>query len=150
MNILYMAAGVPWRSVFCRTYKKVCVLRTLVPERGRVSGLSGLLGFQMPCLFHLLTGWYCPGCGGTRAVKYLLQGNLALSFRYHPLVLYGAVIALAKLASVIAARATGSRKYELRHGNALAYGALVIVAANWMIKNYLLIKGIDLLNAPLY
>ena len=29
-----------------------------------------------PCFIYSLTGWYCPGCGGTRAVKALLCGRL--------------------------------------------------------------------------
>ena len=31
-----------------------------------------------PCLFHLVTGAYCPGCGGTRALLALLHGRLAV------------------------------------------------------------------------
>lgn len=32
--------------------------------------------FYPVCQFHLLTGLYCPGCGGTRAAYQLLHGNL--------------------------------------------------------------------------
>jgi hypothetical protein len=34
-------------------------------------------GFYPICLFHQLTGWNCPGCGGTRAAYALLHGNVA-------------------------------------------------------------------------
>ena len=30
-----------------------------------------------PCPFRLLTGWYCPGCGGLRMTHDLLHGDLA-------------------------------------------------------------------------
>ena len=33
-------------------------------------------GFYPICLFHLLTGWNCPGCGATRAAYQLLHGHL--------------------------------------------------------------------------
>lgn len=45
-----------------------------------------------PCLFHLVTGYYCPGCGGTRAFRALLAGDLLQSLSYHPFVLYAAVV----------------------------------------------------------
>ena len=32
-------------------------------------------GFYPVCLFHKLTGWNCPGCGGTRAAYALLHGQ---------------------------------------------------------------------------
>lgn len=47
---------------------------------------------RIPCLFHELTGFYCPGCGGTRAVLALLAGHPVLSFLYHPLVPYCALV----------------------------------------------------------
>jgi hypothetical protein len=38
-------------------------------------------GFYPVCLFHKLTGWNCPGCGGTRAVYALLHGNFPLALK---------------------------------------------------------------------
>lgn len=40
-----------------------------------------------PCLFESLTGYPCPGCGGTRAVVALFQGRILASFFYNPAVL---------------------------------------------------------------
>ena len=60
-----------------------------------------LIRHGIPCAFHLLTGFYCPGCGGTRAVVYLLQGQIGRSFQYHPLIPYMA----AELGAVPAAEA---------------------------------------------
>lgn len=47
-----------------------------------------MLNLNFPCLFHLATGYYCPGCGGTRAIASLLHGQLFRSFLYHPVILY--------------------------------------------------------------
>lgn len=50
--------------------------------------------FLPPCLFHTLTGFSCPGCGCTRAVISLMQGDLIKSFCYNPGVLYCALLYL--------------------------------------------------------
>ncbi len=44
-----------------------------------------------PCFFHEITGYYCPGCGGTRAILALLRGSLIECVCYHPFVLYAAI-----------------------------------------------------------
>jgi len=35
----------------------------------------------LPCTFHWLTGLYCPGCGGQRALHALLHGRIAEALR---------------------------------------------------------------------
>lgn len=108
--------------------------------------LARMMGQGFPCLFHLLTGLYCPGCGGTRAVRALLHGEILLSLQYHPLVLYGAVVIGAELLSLGAARAAKNPRLYLGHETLLVYIAVGIVIANWAIKNALLLFfGIDLL-----
>ena len=43
---------------------------------------SGMF-LQVPCAFYRLTGFYCPGCGGTRALLSLLQGHVLQALWYH-------------------------------------------------------------------
>ena len=42
--------------------------------------------FYPRCLFHVLTGLDCPGCGGLRAAHRLLHGDLAGAFAFNPLL----------------------------------------------------------------
>jgi len=65
-------------------------------------------GFYPVCEFHQLTGLYCPGCGGTRAVYQLLHGNFLRAMQDNAL----AVLGLAGLAG----RAVwfGTRKFLQR------------------------------------
>jgi hypothetical protein len=46
------------------------------------------------CPFRLLTGLPCPGCGLTRSIGVLAQGNLQLSLNFHPLGIVIVFIAL--------------------------------------------------------
>jgi len=39
----------------------------------------------LPCSFRALTGWYCPGCGGQRALHALLHFRLAEALRANAL-----------------------------------------------------------------
>lgn len=104
----------------------------------------------MPCIFQLVTGLYCPGCGGTRAVKYLLTGQIAKSLQYHPLVLYTSAVVCLEVISAVIAKRTGKPEYYLGHEKALIYLGVGIILLNWVVKNYLLLaKGIDLLAVAL-
>ena len=42
--------------------------------------------FYAPCIFHKLTGFYCPGCGSLRALHQILHGNLVRAFGLNPLM----------------------------------------------------------------
>lgn len=106
--------------------------------------------FHAPCIFRLLTGLYCPGCGGTRAVRYLLKGQLQNSIQYHPLILYAAVLLLAECAGAGLAKVTGRPRKSLGHVKLLIAVAVGIVLINWCWKNYMLVAcGIDLLPSEL-
>jgi hypothetical protein len=46
-----------------------------VADPGRAQRLP-----TIPCPFHAVTGWWCPGCGMTRAVRDVLTGHVASAF----------------------------------------------------------------------
>jgi hypothetical protein len=55
--------------------------------------------FYPKCIFHQLTGLYCPGCGSQRAASALLHGNIGQAFGFNvlfvislPFILYSAVV----------------------------------------------------------
>lgn len=52
-------------------------------------------GWLPACPFHTVTGWWCPGCGLTRATHHLLRGEVAEALSYHlfvPVVLAAIVV----------------------------------------------------------
>lgn len=79
------------------------------------------------CFFLKNYGFYCPGCGGTRAVKALLKGHILESLWYHPIVVYVAILAIAYLIF--------RRRPKVSH----AYIALAIILIQFAYKNLLLL-----------
>jgi uncharacterized protein DUF2752 len=51
--------------------------------------------FYPICVFHALTGWQCPGCGGTRALYHLLHLQVREALHYNALITAIAPVALA-------------------------------------------------------
>lgn len=48
----------------------------------------------LPCIFHKITGLYCPGCGITRMFVSIFKLNIYQAFRYNPLVFILLIISL--------------------------------------------------------
>lgn len=103
--------------------------------------------FWPPCLFHLFTGYYCPGCGGTRSALALFHGQIVKSIVYHPVVPYGAGLFLwALVSNTVEILSHGKLhigfRFRKRHAAALLTLTVIhFVGVNWC-KWYL---GIDFL-----
>ena len=60
------------------TFVLVCLIDLLI---------FSLTGYGIPCIFHLVTRLYCPGCGITRACIAILHGDFREAFRLNALSL---------------------------------------------------------------
>lgn len=100
-----------------------------------------------PCLFHKWTGYYCPGCGGTRAVKALLRGDVIRSFFYHPVVLYGAVLySWYMISHTIEYLSKGKFRISMPYREVYLYIAVVVILVQCVLKNVVkIIWGINLI-----
>ena len=83
------------------------------------------------CPIHAVTGWYCPGCGGTRAIWALLRGDVVGALRDNLLLF--TVLPLVVLAVL---RQDGSLAQWLER-----YRTLVIVAAVVIAVGYVLLRN---------
>lgn len=61
----------------------VVVIAAVAMTAAMVLGLTPM--GSTVCLFHALTGWHCPGCGGTRAVRALIHGRWTEALHQHAL-----------------------------------------------------------------
>ncbi|MFP3156298.1 DUF2752 domain-containing protein [Lachnospiraceae bacterium ZAX-1] len=103
--------------------------------------------YLFPCLLHFLTGYYCPGCGGTRAVKAFLEADFIASAVYHPFVMYSVIIGGGFMASHTIEKISRNKiKIGLKYRDIYLWIALAIVAVNFIVKNIALFMGVDLLN----
>ncbi|MCR5667192.1 MAG: DUF2752 domain-containing protein [Eubacterium sp.] len=94
-----------------------------------------------PCLMHAVTGYYCPGCGGTRAVLAFFHGHIIRSFFYHPVVplFFIGYLVYMVLASI---HLLTKGKTPMFHAHTrYLWIILVVTLVNWAIKNLVLLVG---------
>ena len=103
--------------------------------------------FSLPCIFWELTGYYCPGCGGTRACAALFRGEIVRSFLCHPVVVYTAVVfAWYMISHTIEYLTRGRLAVGMRYRDLYLYLAAAIIFIQWVVRNLLkLVWGIDIL-----
>lgn len=103
--------------------------------------------FLLPCILYTLTGVYCPGCGGTRAVQFLFQGHLLKALIYHPLVFYTAIVGgWFMLSQTIERLSMHKFPIGMKYHDNYLWAAIIIVIANFILKNFFLfVLHIDLL-----
>lgn len=91
------------------------------------------------CAFRSLTGAYCPGCGGTRAVLELFRGHIVASLRYHPVVGYTAALyGWYLLSNTVEWLSRGKIPVGSSYHRWYGYAAVILVAGNWILRNILL------------
>lgn len=88
------------------------------------------------CIFHMVTGLQCPGCGSQRAIHALLHLDIAQALRYNALL----VISIPFLTLLIAAwclRKRIPRLYDKVNSQAVIWTVLAVIAAWWILRNCL-------------
>lgn len=89
--------------------------------------ISKYTGFTIPCIFHELTGFYCPGCGITRMFFAILKFDFYQAFRYNPLVFILLIcFIIYKLINL---------KYKIKLPKYTSYVLLVIVILYGILRN---------------
>lgn len=90
------------------------------------------------CWIYEKFGIYCPGCGCTRALVNLFQGNIIKSLYYNPTVLYAVIVLIIYLVgNTIAKVLKKDSKYILKYTPILIYVGIFILIGTCIVKNLL-------------
>lgn len=98
-----------------------------------------------PCVLHTLTGYFCPGCGGTRSVEALFQGKFLVCAANYPLTAYAAAMFVWFMVSHTIERISRGRfRIGLPWKNSYLWIALCILVIHFVVKNIIyMVTGMD-------
>lgn len=100
---------------------------------------------RMPCFFDAAFGIYCPGCGGTRALKALFHGRGLEAVWYHPLIPYTAAVGGGFMVTQGLERLGVRRVKGWKYHSWYLYVGIGLIVLNFIGKNMLrLIWGITM------
>ena len=91
---------------------------------------------QSICPIAVVTGSACPGCGMTRALAFLVRGDLDLSGFYHPLAPLIAIEALALWAWYLLRRRGLVRPLPRMAGNLVVILTAVSLLGVWALRSW--------------
>lgn len=89
------------------------------------------------CIFYNLTGYYCPGCGGTRAILSFLHGDIIKSLLYNAFSTYLFLVTIIFMGSHTLFYLTKGKIKGLKYRPWFLYVGLAILLLQWLIKNSL-------------
>ena len=95
----------------------------------------GKTGFFPVCLFRLVTGLQCPGCGSTRAAHQILHGHFITAFELNPLFLLAIPFLLFALLRYSVAVMRGGVPRQNVLPAVYIYGLFFVVVSFWIFRN---------------
>ncbi|MFC0674846.1 DUF2752 domain-containing protein [Brachybacterium hainanense] len=87
------------------------------------------------CPLHALTGLDCPGCGATRAVHALLDGDLLLALQNNALLVLAIPLLVVVFARWTLRRIRGREAQAIEPSRALVIGVVALVAVYTIARN---------------
>ncbi len=93
------------------------------------------VGFYPPCLVRMLTGFYCPGCGTTRALHQLLHGNVLSALDFNPLLVVAVPFLAYGFVSYVLTGLRGRGFPRIFTSSAATWAIYTIIIAYTVLRN---------------
>lgn len=110
----------------------LCTLGALLCAGGVLLWRAGL---GIPCLFHLVTGLDCPGCGVTRMLAALAAGDLAGAWRSNPCLLALSPVLAVLAFSLAAGWLRTGQLHPKRLQSLLLWGCIGVLLVFGVLRN---------------
>lgn len=88
------------------------------------------------CAFHVYTGYHCPGCGATRCILALLNGDIIAMFRYNPGLSLGIFVAVLFYIEFVLF-AFGKPKKIVPRSTMLLSTILILLLIFYVLRNFI-------------
>lgn len=90
--------------------------------------------FFPKCMFLVLTGWKCPGCGSQRAIHALLNGDVGAAWGYNALLVsFIPLVAVMAIASLVRLRRPGF--YNFVNSRWIIWSVFAVVVGWGIVRN---------------
>lgn len=93
-----------------------------------------ILRLKYPCLFNRITHLCCPGCGGTRAARALLRGEILTCIYDYPPLLFGLVVYVIFMVRCALFKYFGIRKSKSGAVVKYIYIFIALILLQWVVK----------------
>jgi len=94
--------------------------------------------FMPKCVFKLLTGWDCPGCGGQRTVHAFLHGRMAEAVHYNLFLLLAVPYAVALVVAHFVLHGEAAQSaLRILESRPAVYTYVSLYFLWWIIRNIL-------------
>lgn len=94
-----------------------------------------LTGLGIPCLFRVLTGFECPGCGMTRMCTSLVMLDFRAAWSYNPVMMCLLPIGVVLIANGIKRYITTGRNVTPKWETAVMIAMIVVLIVFGVVRN---------------
>lgn len=111
------------------------VLAALLGTGLLYAGFVSLTGWGIPCVFHLVTGLSCPGCGVSRMFMALLRLDFGAAWEANPAILALLPLGMVVLADILVRYVRTGRRVPGKFSNVAIVFMIAVLLVFGVMRN---------------